>query len=295
MTSARVTLVERLERFQRMDRRWVFLGMALAIVIPMLFPASCAFEVDQRVRQLYDEVEQVPAGATVLISADFDPASRPELEPFYRANLHHLFRKDVKVVVLTLWEFAPPLVLPILDQVAAMHGKTYGEDYVFLGYKPGKELAIKSIGSNIPKTFPTDVRGTKTTDIPVMQGFKQAKDFAMLINISAGFPGTKEYVLQIQGQYDLKLASACTAVSAPDYIPYYKAGQLFGLAGGMPGSAQYEKLVFPDGPPEGVTLLATQAINVLNLGHLYIILLIIAGNLAFFVTRRRDDVAGGAA
>ncbi len=287
--------VERLEAFQRMDRRWVFLGMALAIVIPMLFPMSCAFNVDQRVLQLYDRVEALEPGATVLISADFDPASRPELEPFYRANLHHLFRQDVKVVVLTLWEFAPPLVLPILDEIAELHGKEYGKDYVFLGYKPGKELAIKAVGSNIPKAFPTDVKGTPTGDIPVMQGFKQAKDFALLVNISAGFPGTREYVLQIQGQYNLEIASACTAVSAPDYIPFYKAGQLFGLAGGMPGSAQYEKLVFPDGPPEGVTLLASQAINVLNLGHLYIILLIVAGNVAFFATRRRDALKGGAA
>jgi len=101
-------------------------------------------------------------------------------------------------------------------------------------------------------------------------------------------------VLQIQGQYNLKMGSSCTAVSAPDYIPFYKAGQLFGLAGGMPGSAQYEKLVFPDGPPtsgpaKGERLLATQAINVLNLGHLFIIALIVLGNIAFFITRRIED------
>ena len=277
--------------FQHMDRRWVFLGMGLSILLPLLFPIAFEFEVDERVAALYDRVEALEAGDTVLVSADFDPASRPELEPFFRANLDHLFRQDVKVVVLTLWDFAPPMVVPILDEVAARHGKVYGEDYVFLGFKPGKELAIKAIGENIPKTFPTDSKGTATPDIPVMQGFKQAKDFALLVNVSAGFPGTREYVLQIQGQYDLDIASACTDVSAPDYIPFYKAGQLVGLAGGMPGSAQYEKLVYPQGPPEGVRLLATQAINVLNLGHLYIIALIVFGNIAYFVSRRMGEQA----
>lgn len=280
-----------LRRFQEMDRRWVFLGMGLAILIPLLFPITLDFEVDERVRSLYDAVEELPAGSTVLISADFDPASRPELEPFYRAHLEHLFRKDVKVVMLSLWDYAPPLVVPILDEVAARHGKVYGTDYVFLGFKPGKELAIKAIGENIPKTFPTDSKGTPTDQIPVMVGYRQAKDFPLLISISAGFPGTREYVLQIQGQYDLKIASACTAVSAPDYIPFYKAGQLVGLSGGMPGSAQYEKLVYPQGPPDGVRLLATQAINVLNLGHLYIIGLIVLGNIAFFLTRRAEATA----
>lgn len=282
-------MLKLLLRFQGMDRRWVFLGMGLSILFPLLFPVNFEFKVDERVQALYDSVEDLEAGDTVLISADFDPASRPELEPFFRANLDHLFRQDVKVVVLTLWDFAPPLVVPILDEIAARHGKEYGKDYVFLGFKPGKELAIKAIGENIPKTFPTDSRGTPTTELPIMQGFKQAKDFPLLINISAGFPGTREYVLQIQGQYDLAIASSCTAVSAPDYIPFYKAGQLTGLAGGMPGSAQYEKLVYPEGPPEGQRLLATQAINVLNLGHLYIIGLILLGNIAFFVSRRLGE------
>jgi hypothetical protein len=288
-----VNWVDRLERFQQMDRRWVFLGMALAILIPMLFPFQMQFSIDQRVQALYDEIEALPAGSTVLISADFDPASRPELEPFYRANLHHLFRKDIKVVELTLWEYAPPLVLPILDEIAALYGKEYGRDYAFLGYKPGKELAIKAIGENLTKAFPADSRGRPIGSLPVMQGFKQAKDFALLINVSAGFPGTREYVLQIQGQYDLKLASSTTAVSAPDYIPYYKAGQLFGLAGGIPGSAQYEKLVFPDGAAPGIPLLGGPAYNVVSMGHIYIILLIFLGNLAYVLTRRRDELKGG--
>ncbi|MCB9777546.1 MAG: hypothetical protein H6742_03190 [Alphaproteobacteria bacterium] len=282
-------MLKLLLRFQHMDRRWIFLGMGLSILLPLVFPINFGFKVDERVQALYDSVEALEPGDTVLISADFDPASRPELEPFYRANLEHLFRQDVNVVMVSLWEFAPPLVVPILDEVAARHGKVYGKDYVFLGYKPGKELAIKAIGENIPKTFPTDSKGTPTEELPIMKGFKQAKDFPLLINVSAGFPGTREYVLQIQGQYNLKIASACTAVSAPDYIPFYKAGQLTGLAGGMPGSAQYEKLVYPDGPPDGVRLLASQAINVLNLGHLYIIGLIVLGNIAFFLTRRLED------
>ncbi len=281
--------LETLHRFQHMDRRWIFLGMGLAILIPMLIPIDLPFAVDERVQSLYDAVEEIPAGSTVFISADFDPGSRPELEPFFRANLHHLLRKDVKFVAATLWPSAPPLVMPIFEELTARYGKEYGKDWCFLGFKDGKELAIKAIGENIPETFPKDIKGTPLADLEVTRGYKQAKDFAMVINISAGFPGTREYVLQIQGQYDLKIASATTAVSGPDYIPFYKAGQLVGLAAGMPGSAQYEKLVFPDGPPKGVRLMGLQAINVLNVGHLYIIVLIVLGNVAFFVTRKSED------
>ena len=286
-------MFELLHKFLHMDRRWIFVGMALAILLPMLVNYTLPFNVDERVHALYDEVEELPSGSTVLISADFDPASRPELEPFFRANLHHLFRKDVKVVMVTLWAYAPPLVIPILHEVAALYDKQQGKDYVFLGFKDGKELAIKAIGENIRATFPAaviDGKEISVDDLRVMDGLKQAKDFPLLINVSAGHPGTREYVLQIQGQHNLTMISACTAVSGPDYIPFYKAGQLAGLSAGMPGSAQYEKLVWPDGPPEGTRDLATQAVNVLNLGHLFIIVLIVLGNVAYFATRPRQEV-----
>lgn len=276
-------------RFLQMDRRWIFLGMGFAILIPMLYPVDLPFRVDERVRAVYDAIEELEPGSRVLISADFDPAGMPEIGPFFRANLHHLMRQDIKIVVLCLWEFAPPIVVSYLDEVSPSYDYEYGTDYAFLGYKPGQELAIKAIGENITKAFPSDYRGAPLSELPIMQGLKQARDFDLLVLVSAGSPGTREYVLQIQGQHDLRMVSSTTAVSGPDYIPFYKAGQLVGLAAGMPGSAQYEKLVWPEEAPEGVRKLATLAVNVLNLGHVFIIVLLIVGNVAYFLTRHHQE------
>lgn len=276
-----------LERILTLDRRWVFLGMALAILLPLLHPVGLPFMVEPQVQSIYDAVEALPAGTRVLVSADFDPGSAAEIEPFYRANLHHLFRKNLKVVEISLWETAPPYVEPTLRQIAARYNKVEGEDWVYLGFKSGREVAIKSLGEDLLKTFPKDQKGRTTSSLPVMAGLRAAKDFPLIVNISAGFPGTKEYVLQIQGQYNLRIASSTTAVTVPEYIPFYKSGQLVGLSGGLVGSAEYEKLVFEGTPPEGERLMATEAVDVLNLGHLYIIGLILIGNVAFFLTRTR--------
>ncbi|MEC7241350.1 MAG: hypothetical protein VXW32_08920 [Myxococcota bacterium] len=286
-------MIRQLIRFQNMDRRWIFLGMALAIVVPLLAPINFPFKIDERVEAIYEKIESLEAGDTVFISADFDPASRPELEPFYRANLHHFFAKDVKVVIGSLWPFAPPMVNPWLEEIAADHGKVDGEDFVFLGFKDGKELAIKLIADDVVKAFPKDLKERDTATLPIMEGKRQLQDFALMMSVSAGFPGTREYVLQVQGQYNLDMASATTAVSAPDYVPYYKSNQLFGLSGGMPGSAQYEKLVYDKyGNDSGLINarpIATQALNVLNMGHLFIVLLILMGNVAFFLTRNIEE------
>ncbi|MDX1382394.1 MAG: hypothetical protein R3190_02065, partial [Thermoanaerobaculia bacterium] len=189
-----------LAAFVHMDRRWIFLGMALAIAYPMLFPVDLAFEVDERVQSLYDAIEELEPGSTVFLSADYDPASMPELNPFMRASLHHLMRKDVKIVVASLWEYAPPLVITALEEVAPYYDYEYGTDFAYLGYKPGKELAIKAIGENVRKAFPSDYQATPIDDLPVLEGIKQAADFDLIVLVSSGFPGTREYVLQIQGQ-----------------------------------------------------------------------------------------------
>jgi len=272
-----------LARIQYIDRRILFVLMGLSIVFPVLFPIPFSFKVDERVQNLYNTVDAVPSGSTVLISADFDPASLPELEPFFRANLDHLFQRNVKVVVVTLWAYAPGIVAPLLEEYGQKYHKTRGVDYVFLGFKDGKELVMKEMGVNLRQAFPSDFEGNPIDSLPIMNGLKQLKDFPLMILVSAGFPGTKEWVLQVQTQYDLKMVSSCTAVQTPDYIPYYKSHQLQGLAGGMPGAAQYEQLVKV--PKEKA--MATKGVNVLNLGHAFIIFAIVLGNISFFASKRR--------
>ena len=73
-------MIRQLIRFQNMDRRWIFLGMALAIVVPLLAPISFPFKIDERVEAIYEKIEALEPGDTVFISADFDPASR---QPIY--------------------------------------------------------------------------------------------------------------------------------------------------------------------------------------------------------------------
>ena len=66
-----------------------------------------------------------------------------------------------------------------------------------------------------------------------MREVESYKDFALLVDISAGNPGVKEYVQVVQSRWQVPMVGACTAVSGPDYVPYYSAGQLRGLAAGM--------------------------------------------------------------
>jgi hypothetical protein len=289
-----MTTVHWSERLQRFDRRWLFLIMGLAIVVPLIFPIGLPIKPGPMTKAAYNAVEDLKPGDVALISLDLDPASTPELEPFYRAVVLQLKRKHVKIVVTTTWYQAPPLVerwirqaieQPLAPTYAGYEGEPDGAykknvDYVYLGFREGREATILRMGADLRQTFDGKADdGTPFDQIPMMTGIKQLKDFKLLVDVSAGYPGAKEYVQYVQSRYGLHMIVSTTAVSLTDLTPYYQTGQLDGLVGGLAAAAQYEKLV-------GVTGTATAGADVLNAGHGVVILAILLGNLVYFAGRR---------
>jgi hypothetical protein len=120
--------------------------------------------------------------------------------------------------------------------------------------------------------FSTCQRANATASLPLMKDVRDYSSFAMLVNISSGYPGTKEWVQQVNSRFHLPMVSGCTAVSAPEYYPYLQSGQLRGLLGGMAGAAEYEKL-------RGEKGAATKGMDAQSLAHAFIALCIIAGNV----------------
>jgi hypothetical protein len=239
--------------------------------------------VTEPVQGLYDAIEAVPEGAIVLAACDYDPGSMPELYPMNLTAFRQLFRRNIRVVCTSLWPACPPLVEQALKTVALdeFH-KTYGVDFVNLGFKEGREVVMVEMGNSIPKTFPKDFYGTPVEELPLMREVTNFADLAMIVNISAGYPGTKEWVQQVRSRFDIPLGAGSTAVSAPEYYPYVQAGQLTGLLGGLKGAAEYETLVQVPGT-------ATSGMDAQSIVHLVIIIMIVFGNVLFLINKRRRE------
>ena len=274
------------DRLMSFDRRWIFLAMGLAIVLPLIWPVDLPIKPSPMTQKAFYTVEALEDGDTVFVSMDLDPASTPELEPYFKAVMLQLKRKNVKIVFATTWYQAPPLCehwirdyveKPLADE------RPYKKnvDYVWLGFREGKAAVISAFGADLRGTFDDHANdGTPLDQIPIMNGIKQLKDFDLIVLVSAGFPGIKEYVQLVQSRYKLKMVGVTTAVSTTDLAPYYQAGQLKGLVGGLAADAEYEAMVGKKG-------LATQGAGVLNLSHFVVILAIVFGNIIYFVGRRR--------
>lgn len=269
-----------LQKLEKLDRRWVFLAMAIAVASPLFFKLGLAPKTTPPIKAFYEYVENLPPNSRVLCSFDFDPGSKAELNPMCVSILRHLLKNGHKPVIITLWSTAPALIERNINQVCRDEfGKQYGVDYAYLGLKEGREAVMVAMGKSIRSTFPHDFYGTPVESIPLMSGVENYNGFACLINVSAGYPGTKEYVQYVTTRFDIPLLSGSSAVSVPEYSAYFQSGQLKGLLTGITGAAEYENLI---GAPD----LAMTSMDGQTMGHFVIIAFILFGNVVFFLGRR---------
>jgi hypothetical protein len=265
----------------KLDRRWVFLFMGLCVLIPLLKPVPLKIIPGNPATKFYEAIEKVPEGSRILVSGDYDPASKPELQPMMLTLLDQAFRRNLKVVCMELWPQGPSLVQQALDAKAAQYHKVAGVDYVNLGFKEGQQVVMVSLGTRgFAEVYPVDIDGKPVGEIPIMKGVRDYTSFALIANISAGFPGTKEWVQQVVTRFHIPLGSGCTAVSAAEYYVYFGSGQVFGLLGGMAGAAEYEQLA--QRPAMG-----TAGMGAMSFGHFVIIFFILFGNVLGFVSSRK--------
>jgi len=265
------------------DRRIIFLFVAIAVTLPLFSKAILHIEVSPTVKAVYETVDNLPAGSKVLVSFDYDPASAPELQPMALSFFRHCFSKDLKVIIIGLWPQGPVQANIALEDVfrnpdIQAKNLQYGIDYVNLGYMAGNEVVIQSMGSDIHTTFPADYSGNRTSELPLMKGVKNFDNIDFVYNLSAGYPGTQEWVQFAVDRFNARLGAGNTAVQAPMMYPYMQAGQLIGILGGMKGGAEYE--ILAKRPARAVSYMFSQGVS-----HAVVVFFVIIGNLAFFITR----------
>ena len=264
-----------------LDRRLIFLCVFLGVAIPLLFPFSLPVKITAPVEAVYRQVERVAGeGGTVLLAFDYGPGSEAELQPMAKAFLRHCFTHKVKVVAICLWPDAPGLAQEAIETTARESGARYGQDYVFMGYKPGAASVVLNMGQELRSAFGQDAWGVSADSLGMLQGLHSLKDFGLVFDLAAGSTIDQVWIPYGQEKYHFPLAAGCTAVMAPDLFPFLQSGQMAGLIGGLAGAAEYERLV-------GHLDSATAGMQAQSVTHLVIIAFILLGNILYFLSRSK--------
>ena len=273
-----------LDRVGRMDRRWVYVAIALAVIIPLVAGLSFPVITTPIVQNIFDKVDSLPEGSRIVLTADFGPSTLPENMPMIQAVLRHALEKKLKVYLLTLWATGIPQLDLLEKNVLATDfpDRVAGRDWVNLGYKAGNQGVINSAFSDFPGAFPVDSKGHDIRTLPIMEGVKRLADFNLIVAIGSGFPGVKEWIQFGGDPAHVPVAGGVTAVEAPLLYPYYPR-QLLGLMGGLQGAAEYEAALVAHYPQyQSHSQEAIRRMGPQTVAHLVIIAFILLGNIAFF-------------
>jgi len=265
------------------DRRIIFVIVALAVAIPLVVPLDLPVAVTDETRAVYDRLEMLDSGSVVLVSFDHEASSLPEVRPLAEAIVNHCFMRKARVIGLALFAEGTAVGYDILNDIAAQQGKVYGHDYVYLGYRPQYTAAILGMGESIREVFPTDYDETPWEEIPLLQGVHNYDDIDLVISVADGSLPTY-WVEYAQARYGQEVIAVLTAVMVTAYTPYVDAGQISGILGGLKGAAEYEKLI--DRPAAGKRGMDAQALT-----HLAIAVMIVVGNVIAFGARRKKKTA----
>ncbi|MDM7914653.1 MAG: hypothetical protein QUU85_05215, partial [Candidatus Eisenbacteria bacterium] len=214
--------------------------------------------------------------------------------PMTIALIRHAMARHVRVLMISLYIESAGLANAAMQQVieefnsratSPADSVVYGRDIAFLGWQPPPIVPILSMGRSISAIYPTDFFGTATDSLPVMRGVRNYDQVGIICAISGG-SSPLWFVQFAQTRFGVKVGAGCTAVSAPDFYPYFATGQFSGIIGGMKGAAEYETLVentyHVDGRRRAMEGMGSQ-----SLAHLLIMAFVVVGNIAYFAGKRR--------
>lgn len=273
---------------QHIDRRIIFLLIAGAVIIPLILKPRFQDSPTPIVASIFDTVESLPSESRVFLSFDYGPDTAPELDPMAKALVRHTMTRGHEVSFFTLFPEGVGQIKKITDNLLPVEfpEKAYGRDFVNLGYKAGEGGAINTMVVNFRTLVNADAEGMPLDDLPLTADVDEMVDYAIIISLTAGDPGMKEWIQFAGDIAGIPVMGGGTAVVAPELYPYYPQ-QLIGLMGGLKGASEYESALMERYPAfRNASMEATMRMGPQVVTHVLIVLLVLLGNVTYFIGRR---------
>ena len=288
----------------KIDRRIIFFLIGLSVLIPLIKPnwVKLPIKIDNNTKIVYDSISSLNEGDKVLLSFEYGASTKPEVHPMAVALLKHLFSKGIKVYIVSLWPEGPIMAKLAIEEIidSELFNIDDGVDYVMFDYKVGGSIVIKNIADDFRGIYKQDYNRKSIDDLKIMDGIYSVEDFDFVFDFSAGVPGNAEWVQYACDPKKVPLSSGCTSIMVTDAIPYVESGQLKGILAGMPGAAEYEKMVYDylviesDNNNKYINEKSTikkgkafARMSAQSVAHLLMVAFIVLGNLSYYFERKR--------
>jgi hypothetical protein len=282
-----------------MDRRiWHALTFIIVILL-LLYPLGLPLLISAETRVSYQLVEALKPGDIVMINYNIAAFGWDELKGQVLSVVPHVLSKPgVKVIFLTDMDQGNIYIEQTFQTYGTqMQGKTgqpwydvfgkkYLVDYINLGYFPGASSAWAAMAVDFRKGAGTlDWYKNDLTawydSIGINTG--QDVDLAISFDCTGGADNFRNHFFPV---FATPIIAGEIGVNVPGAIVNYNAGQYAGIIKSTRGGAEYQYI----SGYKGKALLSMDAYSAI---HIFLILLIVLGNIGYFGWERTHVKKGG--
>ncbi|MDY7041549.1 MAG: hypothetical protein SVX38_11865, partial [Chloroflexota bacterium] len=271
---------------QQIGRLLLYLALIASVLIPYFLPIELFDESVSpapETEDFYRTIENLSPDSVVLVAFDYDPSLAAEMDLQAEALIHHLMKRGLKVMTISMYPGGQALAEESLRGAASVYGYQPVEDYINLGYLPNQPASLRAFSGLSPMAN-FAYEGTPVSETPLGQRIQRLSDFDLVIELAAGQNTLRWWVEQVGSQYPSLLMVAGISASLDPYVrPYYETpgrSQLKGMLVGLSGAAQYEELT-------GRASRALDSLQSQGLAHLTIVAVIVVGNVVYLASRLR--------
>lgn len=285
---------------QRIPREIVYGTLFILLLVPFFVRWQLPVYVSPQARGIFDALEEVHAATPdkpVFIFSGWGPGTQGENRPQMTVFIEHLVRLRQPFVVFApiLEPIAPAMSRLVINEViqaererAEAAGEefdfAYGTHYANLGFKgvttPTIALILQALERDLPELVRVDFDGTPLDELPLMRDIQRLSDFSMLLTVGAGDDGEDIVGIFSPQHPEIPVGVATVALVATRLYPYVDSGQFVGLLDGLNGANEYRQLLHPE---ESSTMKG----NAMTAARLFIVLLIVIGNIGMLIEHRR--------
>lgn len=280
-TQPQLPQVEMARNPQILIRLVVALLLIALILVPPLAGFSLPLPADLASTQAglspaYSAIKALPAGANVLIAADFETSVTGEMKAAALPLLRHLATLKPRAALISTVPAGPVVGKALLSEAGLASSAN-------LGYLAGGASALKMLATHASAEVPTPLQqlvpfpyptGITWSD-PSLSGLEEIDSFQLIIVLTDSVENARIWIEQVQPALaeQVKLLVVSSAQAAPLVRTYLDSGQVSGMVAGMAGGAAYEQLTRQPG-------FATSSWTAYQLTMLFVALLVIVGALA---------------
>lgn len=268
-------IINRIKHFFTSDVRIVYWLLMIVIAVPLIKPLGFPITISSQTKKAYKFIDSLPAGSYIFYGAAI-PVVWSEIGGAEVAMMKQCLAKNLKVVAWGSSADAAMVVNMIFSYIN-LPGKTYGVDYVNIGYIPGLETAVSAVANSFRQTVVCDVFGTPIDQIPMLKGISGAKDFKLVL----GFVASDFFMYYLRhwtAAFGVPTIVISSGASASIAQPYVNSGDITALVIGKQGSAEYELF-------SGFLGESIKTLDALSISLLLVITLVISGNILLLMKR----------